>query len=726
MRTLSLGINGWSYADLYDPRRLKELAEMFYRSVEDSNTDLGRRYAAYRETQGRGISPVDESNLIVALAPHLDRFVSRLFQIERPLAAEAQRAEAEKPVFEFKRDFVIRRALKTYPSSGVAALDLQKLDRQMQALEGAIAPQVKEDRERAIAVAVVQLMEIERDLIRKAKGQQQVDAEPSRKRLIEICDRIRNDAARRPLLEERLPSPSALDAVPTAAEAATRLLDIAEQWVALHAYRADAKPRVKEWVTFRFPEKIDFMHLVETHPTREDLPESIRGPEERRRRRDGFALTDPRFNLRQVFNEVHYCIFCHDREKDSCSKGFIEKDGKIRENPLGIPLTGCPLDEKISEMHLVKRDGVTIGALATVMIDNPMLPGTGHRICNDCMKGCIYQKQEPVNIPQIETRMLTDVLDLPWGFEIYNLLTRWNPLNVKRPYPLPYNGKNVLVVGMGPAGYTLAHYLLNEGFGVVGIDGLKIEPLPAEWVGRWARILPSRFEQISEIYEATRRADHGRFRRRRRVRHHGPLGQELSQDDLPLSCPERSHFRVYGGVRFGGTLTIEDAWEFGFDHIAIATGAGRPTIVRHEEQPHPRHPQGERFPDGPAAHGRGQEEHAGEPAGAAAGRRDRRRPDGDRHRDRAVGVLSAAGREGSGSLRDALQGVRRRRESGRCTTRRNKRSSTSSSPRPRPAGENGHGPPRRAKHPTSPPWFDPGAGSRFSIGKRCPIPRRIA
>ena len=88
-----------------------------------------------------------------------------------------------------------------------------------------------------------------------------------------------------------------------------------------------------------------------------------------------------------------------------------------------------------------------------------MCPGTGHRICNDCMKACIYQKQEPVNIPQIETGVLTDVLELPWGFEIYGLLTRWNPLNVRRPYALPYNGKNVLVVGLGPAGYTLAHYL---------------------------------------------------------------------------------------------------------------------------------------------------------------------------------------------------------------------------------------------------------------------------
>ena len=37
--------------------------------------------------------------------------------------------------------------------------------------------------------------------------------------------------------------------------------------------------------------------------------------------------------------------------------------------------------------------------------------------------------------------------------------------------------------------------------------------------------------------------------------------------------------RIYGGVRFGGTLTIDDAWKWGFDHIAIAAGAGRPTII---------------------------------------------------------------------------------------------------------------------------------------------------
>jgi NAD(P)H-flavin reductase/NADPH-dependent glutamate synthase beta subunit-like oxidoreductase len=48
---------------------------------------------------------------------------------------------------------------------------------------------------------------------------------------------------------------------------------------------------------------------------------------------------------------------------------------------------------------------------------------------------------------------------------------------------------------------------------------------------------------------------------------------------MQLMLSRRKRFRAYGGVRFGGTLTIEDAWSYGFDHIAIATGAGRPTIV---------------------------------------------------------------------------------------------------------------------------------------------------
>ena len=50
-------------------------------------------------------------------------------------------------------------------------------------------------------------------------------------------------------------------------------------------------------------------------------------------------------------------------------------------------------------------------------------------------------------------------------------------------------------------------------------------------------------------------------------------------DALHLNLARRPNFRVYGGVRFGGTLDADEAFAMGFDHVAIAAGAGKPTII---------------------------------------------------------------------------------------------------------------------------------------------------
>jgi NADPH-dependent glutamate synthase beta subunit-like oxidoreductase/NAD(P)H-flavin reductase len=349
-------------------------------------------------------------------------------------------------------------------------------------------------------------------------------------------------------------------------------IDTLKRWVAAHVHH----PGYRDWVAFKFPETLDADHLV--HVQRSNaLAGIVTGPDGKLRRRDGFALTDTRFTTREVLSEIHYCVLCHERDKDSCSKGIRDKSGQVTENALGIKLPGCPLDEKISEMHTARKRGDAIGALAIVTVDNPMVPGTGHRICNDCMKACIYQKQEPVNIPQVETGVLTDVLNLPFGVEIYGFLTRWNPLNIARPYALPYNGRNVLVVGLGPAGYTLSHYLLNEGFGVVVIDGLKIEPLPADIVGA-RQHAPRPIRAWSEIY---RPLDERVLEGFGGVSEYG-ITVRWDKNFLTLihlTLARREKFKVYGGVRFGGALPIEEAWANGIDHVAIAAGAGRPTII---------------------------------------------------------------------------------------------------------------------------------------------------
>ena len=48
---------------------------------------------------------------------------------------------------------------------------------------------------------------------------------------------------------------------------------------------------------------------------------------------------------------------------------------------------------------------------------------------------------------------------------------------------------------------------------------------------------------------------------------------------IRLLLERRAQFSMFGGVRFGGTLTIDSAFEMGFDHVALCAGAGRPTVI---------------------------------------------------------------------------------------------------------------------------------------------------
>lgn len=334
------------------------------------------------------------------------------------------------------------------------------------------------------------------------------------------------------------------------------------QWCVHALVTPEAKKIVEKWTSFRIPERLDYEHLIS-----KEVKEY--------RERDGFALTDARFDIRYAQDEVNYCIYCHDHDGDFCSKGFPAKKGDpslgFKKNPLDVTLTGCPLDEKISEMNILKRDGFTIAALAMVMVDNPMCPATGHRICNDCMKACIYQKQDPVNIPQIETRVLVDVLNLPWGVEIYDLLTRFNPLRKKQWVMKPYNGSKIMIAGMGPAGFTLAHHLLLEGFAVVGFDGLKIEPLPSKYLQKPIY----EFATLKESLDSRLMAGFGG------VAEYG-ITVRWDKNFLKLiyiSLMRRPYFQVFGSTRFGGTVNVNDAWELGFDHFVIAVGAGLPKAL---------------------------------------------------------------------------------------------------------------------------------------------------
>ena len=48
---------------------------------------------------------------------------------------------------------------------------------------------------------------------------------------------------------------------------------------------------------------------------------------------------------------------------------------------------------------------------------------------------------------------------------------------------------------------------------------------------------------------------------------------------IRLLLERRDRFALFGGVRFGGTVDAEGAFALGFDHVAVAAGAGRPTVL---------------------------------------------------------------------------------------------------------------------------------------------------
>jgi NADPH-dependent glutamate synthase beta subunit-like oxidoreductase/NAD(P)H-flavin reductase len=566
-----LGFEGFRFSDLFDAVKLRELAEQFYAEVEKDDAILHTALTKYIAARGEGYEPKVRSKILTDSAPYLSDFIARLFKINAEKSELECDILVQNPLWKFKF-FVQRRAIKKYKADQIAELNEAELWRALTELRNAAFDETLVfDEELSIATMTCRLLDAEDESVRTACDSDRV-SEGNTARTVSQVNAAYEKLKNAPF--GRLFSKFVLDHEETGASLTIKAaLSLIEAWSATAFFN-----KSRNWYSFRTAHPLDYQNLVHLIHPEPDFANKMRGADEELRRRDGFKLTDDRGTMRDALYEVDYCLICHEREKDSCSTGLHEKDGSVHRNPLGIKTDGCPLDEKISEMHLLKKQGDAIGSLALVAIDNPMCAGTGHRICNDCMKGCIFQKQEPVNIPLAETATLTDVLSLPYGFEIYTLLTRWNPLNAKRPYPLGYNGKNVLVVGLGPAGYTLAHYLLNEGFGVVGIDGLKIEPLPAEWTGNNRKFCPKPVKNISEITEELDRRILSGFGG---VSEYGITVRWdknfLTMVQLMLS--RRKRFRAYGGIRFGGTITIEDAWDFGFDHIAIATGAGRPTIV---------------------------------------------------------------------------------------------------------------------------------------------------
>lgn len=532
--------------EMHQPEGLHRIDQRFLAFLGHTDPLLQEQLLQARR-QPQALNRAASSALMLALAEPLEVFLIESFALGQALTGERARHRDFEALYRVKWKFVRRQAVLGVPPERLRGFDADAAREQLQA---GVRAQAR--------------------VLTQSDGPERPNALQAPRGVFDEAD-----FARAVLTWQAHPEHAALleQARLYSAWAATT-----PQGQALHA----------DSVLFRLPQAHDPAEQAHGLPRQkvQDLPEAVIRLVPRSARlgaaETAFALTDRGTDTAGALDQTRYCLICHKNGTDSCSHG------------LNAQHTGCPLGERISEFHALRNDGLTIAALAMIVRDNPLVAATGHRICNDCVQACVFQNQTPVDIPQAETQTLQQVLALPWGVEIYDLLTRWNPLHFERPLPRPETGRKVLVVGAGPAGFTLAHQLLQEGHTVVLIDALRIEPLvdPDESThpGR-AECAPDQGAPVERIRRAARRpiGEIARFElplQERKPSGFGGVAEygitvrwDKNRLDLIRRLLERrDRFSLMGGVRLGSNLSVQDALDLGFDHLALAVGAGRPHL----------------------------------------------------------------------------------------------------------------------------------------------------
>lgn len=480
---------GLDFTELNKLEGLKKLDHIFLHFLQESNHFLHEQLVLFRNNADK-IALKYYSDFLLEIAPILEDFLAQLFGIEQEVMKLRSSHQEFDVIYECKRRFVHRTALKKYPPEKLLECNIN------QSLQSLV----------------------------KFLGQGFTEEQFARQ-----------------ILAWQLSEEKYLEQLNEAA-----------------IYAAFMVYNNSNSVLFSVPRKIDQDNLIDLQKIA-NYKTSLRV---------GFDFFAPEVNLKKALNGAHYCIYCHKQDKDSCSKGLLPT---VLNGKSNIVKLGCPLKQKISEMNYLKAQGFNLAALAIIILDNPMVAATGHRICNDCANSCIYQKQEPVDIPLIESNILQETLLLPYGLEIYLLLTNWNPLNIYSPLPLPLTNYKILVAGLGPAGFSLSYYLLRDGHSVVAIDGLKINPLPIEShkpIKYWSDYKKNLSEKIPSGFGGI--AEYGIT----------PRWDKNNLTILYLMLQRHNHFRLFGGVHLGSNITIQQAFQLGFDHLAICTGASPPKLVQ--------------------------------------------------------------------------------------------------------------------------------------------------
>ena len=615
-RNFPLGEPGFHYQDLHREDRLGELDRAFLNRLAEEAPELHARLTAYRANPG-SVNALERSRLLVDAARPLGEFIARLFGIENEWRRQGASAGPEAVLFRFRRDFLLRRAVKTKLPPDLERFDPAAIAATARAIERELHPELPWDSDPELATAemAVRMLDVEADFIATIRQKKKPEISP------EAREAARAPRGPRRRLQSRRPAPRRRGV----RRGAPRFPSQAPRAVCPLVPPSSRAPRASPVHTE--------LGLVQAARNAR-LPESRRDgaprPGPSRATGSGPAADPPA--ARGVPPDRPADDPSRDPGRDALlpalprpGEGLLlqgllrRQDDRLAEEPPGHPAQGLSARRKDLGDAPASPGGRLHRRARPRRHRQPDVPRHRPPHLQRLHEGLHLPEAGPGQHPADRDGRPDGRSDAALGSrDLRPADALESAARRAGPSPRPYNGKNVLVVGLGPAGYTLAHYLLNEGFGVVGIDGLKIEPLPADWTG----------------------ADGGGIRP---IRDWTELAEPL--DERPLAG--------FGGVSEYGITVRWDKNFLTLIHLTLAAppafrDPGRRSIRRHarrraglrlrvrprrdrrrrraaddhpdEEQHHPRRPQGLRLPDGPAADRRLQGRGARQPAGSSCRR----------------------------------------------------------------------------------------------------------
>ncbi len=274
--------HGLSFEDLYDRDGLVRVDQEYVEYLKTADVELFNRLMAARA--GAVLSLKEASELIIALAPHLDDFIGDLFGITTEVCDLRDKHASLAANYIVKRKFIHKKALTGMTPEKAGLLDIGPITTELETLFG---EPITDD---CFAQNVHSWMQAEAD------------------------------------------HPSGI------AKAA--------QYAAWATLTPEGKAKHRGTSLFKAPSKIDPYHLVPVETIVEDGVTKMLLGHEHARHREAFHLTDKGMDLLGALDQANYCIHCHNQAKDSCRTGLKEKTGEFKKSVFGVTLAGCPLDER--------------------------------------------------------------------------------------------------------------------------------------------------------------------------------------------------------------------------------------------------------------------------------------------------------------------------------------------------------------------------------------------